>query len=373
MARHLLPLLLLSASAASAAPPLARLADAFAVEAARAARGRAIELAAIDDRVGGLAPDLQSLLRERLAPRLTLSSQGPRLRVEPVLTQVPGRLVLSARVTALPEGQVVDLLSVSVDADREHLALQRVRSPAGRALDVLDSTRTPPLESAVLDVAWLDDQRLAVLFPDALAVYRLDPGGLVLEARAGLEAPLTARRATGRVLAAEGSLWALTNRAGKARLFGFEGRRLVPRAEAAALPWPGCPSGLRYRIGTDVLEAAAPCPAASLAVVPGAWVDPDGGLHLDGTATALRVGPTLAPLWPGLLATSSAEPPSSDDTLLVLATDTGRLVETLSGVSGAVRALAARVRDDSVRLAAGIEEPAGANHVLLMELRKREP
>jgi len=75
------------------------------------------------------------------------------------------------------------------------------------------------------------------------------------------------------------------------------------------------------------------------------------------------VGPTLAALWPGFLAASSAAPPGERDTVLVLALSTGAAPHVASElpVDGAVRALAARVSGHTARLVAAVEgaQPEG--------------
>src|SRR5262249_16835329 len=142
--------------------------------------------------------------------------------------------------------------------------------------------------------------------------------------------------------------------------------------QAAALPWPGSPEGVRYREGTDLLESAA-----GLLLVPpteGLAVDPEGRVlasSADGlVATAVRAGPALAFLGEGLLAAASAAPPGSPDAIQLLARhdDDVEVVETLP-VSGALRALAVRRYGPEVRAALVLGTRNGGQ-LQLMRLRR---
>lgn len=382
--------LLLAAAPARAGSPLARLAQALADQIAGVAKGRSVELAPPEDRTGrgaALGLDLRALVAARLEGRVAVDDAGPRLRIVSVLSETPRRIVVSARVVEEPGGRLVDLLSASVETDETLLGLSPERLPtAPRTIDVLASNRTPPLDAQVLDLAFVGDERIAVLTADALALYRWDDSGVVQESRQALPGPLATVRAPAGIIAAaphDDALWVLTNRAPRAVLFAVDGKRLVRRTDAAALPWPGCPGGLRYRPGTNLIEGVlsglGPGPFLALASAEADLaVTPEGELRLASAGGAasgpLRAGPTLAPLWRGLVAASSPNPPGSDDAVLLLAReDSGlRLRDTLR-VEGAVRALAGRVHGETARLVAAVEEPAGGTYLLLMDLRRREP
>jgi len=250
------------------------------------------------------------------------------------------------------------------------------------AVDVLSSSRTPPLDGPVLDLAFLDDDRLVVLGPEGVALYRWDAAGLAVESRRPFPGPLLTVRSPGgllRVAESERAFWALTSRSDRAQLFAFEDRRLVERQEAAALPWPGCPGGLRYRPGTNLIEgtiAGAPAgPYLGLDdTAPEVAVGPEGTVRTaagDGPPT----GPALAALWPGTVAASSARPPGEDDAVLIVSvggTEAPRVLESLH-VEGAVRALAARGRGASVRVVAAVEEPDRAFRLLVLDLARPQP
>src|SRR5438034_3056263 len=146
---------LAAALPALAAPSLVRLAEAFAGEIVRAARGRPVEVAVPEDRTGrgaSLALDLRALVLDRLRGRATVADSGPRLRVQSVLSETATGLVVSARVVEEPGERLVDLLSASVAAALSLLALSPVRPPPAPAtVDVVSMARTPPLDSPVLD------------------------------------------------------------------------------------------------------------------------------------------------------------------------------------------------------------------------------
>jgi len=378
--------ILAAALPAVAAPSLVRLAEAFAGEIVRAARGRPVEIAVPEDRTGrgaSLALDLHALVLDRLRGRATVSESGPRLRVQSVLSETAAGLVVSARVVEDPGDRLVDLLSASVPADESLIALSPLRAPPALAtLDLVSTSRTPPLEGPVLDLAFFGDERLVLLGPDSVALYRWDGGGLALESRrprAGGRAPVRGPRGRLRVAERDASFWALTSRSPRAALFAIEGGRLVERHEADALPWPGCPAGLRYRPGTNLLEGevARVGPGPFLALEDAALevaVTADGVLRAAAEGR-LTVGTGLAALWPGVVAVSSPQPPGDKDTVLIVATegsDGPRVLDSLR-VDGAVRALAGRARGNAMRLVAAVEEPGRGARLLVMDLVRPQP
>jgi hypothetical protein len=371
-------------AAPATASPLPRLAQAFADEVARVARGRAVELAPIQDRTGlggTLALDLHRLILARLEGRVRLESADERLVVTPALSENGKRLVLSARVTGEPGARLLDVLSASAEYDGDLLTLSPTRPVSSRTtVDIVSTTRTPSLDGPVLDLAFAGDDRLVLLFPDSVALHRVETAGLAQESRRRLPGPLaTVRAAAGMLVASEreASLWAMTNRSPRAVLLELDGSRLVERAQAEALPWPGSPAGLRYRAGTNLLDGALPTlgagPFLAVRSVDGdAAVLLDGQLRLAGAPGGPRVGPALARLGRGLLAAPSADPPGDEDSLLVLARDDSgvRLAEALP-VEGAVRALAARTKDEATHLVLAVER-SGATHLLFLDLRRRD-
>lgn len=378
---------LAAALPALAAPSLVRLAEAFAGEIVRAARGRPVEVAVPEDRTGrgaSVALDLRALVLDRLRGRATVADSGPRLRVQSVLSETATGLVVSARVVEEPGERLVDLLSASVAADLSLLALSPVRSPPAPAtVDVVSMARTPPLDSPVLDLAFFGDERLILLGADAVALYRWNGSSLALESRRPLTGPLETVRAPGgllRVAERDGAFWALTSRAPRAMLFAIEEGRLVERQEAEALPWPGCPRGVRYRPGTNLIEASiaglgtGPFLALDDAA-PRVCVTGDGLLRGAAEGAGLGAGTALAALWPGMVAASSPRPPGEDDAILIVSTsgeEGPRLVDSLR-VEGAVRALAARERGRTARLVAAVEEPDRGAHLLVLDLARAQP
>jgi len=373
---------------AFAAPALVRLAEGFAGEVVRVARGRPVEVTVPEDRTGhgaSLALDLHALVLERLKGRAEVRGSGPRLRVRSVLSETPAGLVLSARVVEEPGGALVDLVSVSAPADESVIALSPVPAPPGpAALDVRSTGQTPLLEEPVLDLAFFGDDRLVVLGPDAVALYKWGDGGLTLESRRPWPGHLDTVRFPGgllRVAERDSAFWAITSRSPRALLFAVEEGRLVERQQADALPWPACPAGLRYRAGTNLIEGsvAGLGPGPFLALddsVPGLAVHADGALA-ESAVNGLAVGPALASLWPGVVAAASPRPPGDDDAILVVAlrggsTDAPRVLESVR-VDGAVRALASHARGESVRLVAAVEDAEGGTRLLAMDLARLQP
>ena len=374
--------------AASSDASLARLADAFAREVAREARGRAVELSPTLDRTGrgaSLALDFDDLARARVGALARLASDGPRLQVRPVLAEAPGKVIVSARLVEQPSGELQDVLSVSIEADAALLALS-ARPPAATAgqVDLVGSSQSAPIAGRVLDMAFMGEGRLLVLSEDDLELYRWSEAGLLLATRRRLTGPLEPVRHAGGLLRAverEHAAWAATSRAPGALLFAVEDGGLVERQRADAVPWPGSSGGLRFRPGTDLIEGVVEGlgngPFLHLDET-GVAVDRDGRLlSAGGPVSDLRVGPPLATLWPRQLAASTAAPPGERDTVLILsmAPPNGPRVIAELPVAGSVRALAAQVSGHTARLVAAVESaardgstPAIQTHLVVFDL-----
>ena len=258
----------------------------------------------------------------------------------------------------------------------------RAAAASSAAFDVVAVGRTPPLDGPVLDLAFFGDDRLVVLGPETVALYVWDGTALAALARRPLPGPLETVRSPGgllRMAETEGAFWALTSRSPRAFLFAVEDERLVERQDAAALPWPGCPAGLRYRPGTNLVEGVIAGAVAGPYLglddsVPQVTVTADGVLSA-GSDAGPRAGPALAALWPGTVAASSPQPPGGDDAILILDTvalDGPRLLDSFR-VEGAVRALAARARGASVRVVAAVEEPDRTFRLLVLDLTGPRP
>ena len=252
----------------------------------------------------------------------------------------------------------------------------------GESLGVAARTRTPVLAEPVLDLALADDERIVALSPAAVSLYRWASDGLALEARLPLPGGALPVRTPGGLLSGideTGAFWALASTSPGATLYRVEGRRLTEIAQADALPWPGSPEGLRFRAGTNLLQAriASLGPGPYLTVEPGYAVDADGRLRtapLETSDGAPRVGPTLAALGPSLLAASRPDPPGVSDEILLLAEgEAGWAVQQALPVEGAVRALAARPRHGHWRLVAAVEEPGGSTHLIILDLAPEAP
>lgn len=380
--RALLPLLAallaLSAGPARAATTLARLADDAATALRRAARGAALELAVPDDRTASpssLATDLHALLTARLPAPV---AGAPRVRVTSVLSEQPGRLVFSARLVEVPEGRLVDVVSVSMAADPGDLSLASTPWPgAAGGIDVVRQERSAPLAGPVLDLAFLGDDRLLVLGPEEVALYRWDQAALRLESRHVLAGPRRAVRAPGGLLwtsEGESAFWALSSRVARASVFSVEGTRLsVASGAEDSVPWPGIPNGVRFRPGTNLVEGDA----GAVGSGPFLALDGDGAglaaVAADGTlltaagggSAGPRVGSCLAtPRADTLLSTSSA-PPGARDALVFLDRRPPYAERARLPVDGAVRALAARLSGARSRVVAAVETAAGTSLVAI--------
>jgi len=376
-----------AAAAAPTAAPLARLADTLASEIAASAHGSAIEVATPEDRTGSggsLALDLASLLRARLEGRVRLASSGPRIRVDSVLAEAPGRLWVSARLTEEPGGRLVDVLAAWAESDPMLLSLVPAGPASGAGpLAVVAFRRTPPVEGRVLDVAPVGEDRVLVLYEAALALYRLDEAGLALLSRRELPAPTLPVRFPGGTIflaPAEGAAWVLTSRSPHAVLFALDGGHLEERQQADALFWPRTPRGLRYRPGTNLLEGTV----ADLGDGPflrldarGAALTADGRLWVGSAegprAIDVRAGGGLARPAPELIAIAGGDPPASRDAVRLLdARDPGRPPLQSLPIDGAVRALGARGTSAKMRLVAAVDEERGT-HLVLIDLAPLTP
>jgi hypothetical protein len=374
---------LVLAAAASSATSLGRLADAVAAEIARVSAGRPVDLSPTDDRTGtGLGLDLDSLVRARLEGRVSLATSGPRLTVTSSVAALGTRLVWSARVVEEPSAALVDVISVSTAWDPALLPLVPSRTGSGaEGVDVLDRSTTPPIEGRIVALAFLGDERLLVLFEDALALYRRDGLLLRLESRRDLPGPLAGVRFPGGVLLAaesESACWALTSRTPRAVLYSLDGHRLTPTHQADVVPWPRVAAGVRFRPGTNLLEAAAPGidgPVLALEPEEGWVVGADGALARlgasDSGASERRAGPALARLWPGWIAAASPDPPGEHDRILVYRDGAGPTAASLP-VEGAVRALASRRHGANAYLAAALEDAGGGFRLALFEMAPRK-
>lgn len=374
---------LVLAAAASPVATLGRLADAVAAEIVRVSAGRPVDLSPPEDHTGaGLGADLDSLVRSRLEGRVTLASSGPRLSVASVVAEVGSRLVWSARVVEEPSAALVDVISISGSWDPGLLPLVPSRGGAGaEGVDVLDRATTPPIEGRIVALAFAGEERLLVLFDDALALYRRDGLALRLESRRDLPGPLSTVRFPGGLLLAaesESACWALTSRAPRAVLFSLDGSRLTATHQAEVVPWPRIAAGVRLRPGTNLFDVAGPGldgPVLAMEPEAGWMVAADGALARMGATEpsdpVRRAGPALTRLWPGLIAAASPDPPGEQDRILLYRESADASMASLP-VEGAVRALASRRHGGNALLAAALEDPAGGFRVTLFEMAERK-
>ncbi|HVR71720.1 MAG TPA: hypothetical protein VMT87_12835 [Vicinamibacteria bacterium] len=276
---------------------------------------------------------------------------------------------------AIVAGAIVPLLLAARSAAPEPeppFAAPSCPAPLGRPVAL-------PLRA--LELAFLGPDRLLALDGAEVALFELGEGGARLLSRASLPGPLEVVRAPGGLLQAserDAAAWAMTSRSPRAVLLAVESGALVEREQAEALPFPGAPRGLRFRAGTNLIEGeveglgGGPFLDVTGTGTPLA-VSPEGRLLAAGAGgAAARVGPTLAPLWPGLVAASAASPPGHDDALLVL-TATGTQPLLSCPAPGPVRAIAARVHGETARLAVAVDDGEGGSSLLMFELVHPQP
>jgi hypothetical protein len=362
--------------------PLAALADRAADELIRIAAGRPIQVDVPDDRTGlaGTGLDLQALIETRLRGRAVVARAGPRVRVSSALGRSATRVRLVGRVTAEPGGALVDVLAVSAEVDPDLLELAALPRPPRGAVAVVASNVSAPVGARVLDVAFVDDDRLVVLMEEAVALYRREGDALLRLDHRRLDASLVVRAPAGVVVVAAGeaAFWVSTNLAEGAVLFTTDGGRLQEIQRAAALPWPRSPQGARFRPGTNLIDVEVPGLGSGPHLRAGsgatAWaIAPDGrfGVARAGWSTE-RVGSAAAALWTGAWIASSAEPPGSSDALLVLGAGGGaHAIAATFPVQGSITAIGARAREDRAFVAAAV---SGADHrLILMEVAREGP
>jgi hypothetical protein len=244
-----------------------------------------------------------------------------------------------------------------------------------------------PAAERPVALAFVDDGRLLAVTASEVRLLRLEEAGVLLLSHVELPEPRHAVRFPAALIALDGSgsaAWVLSNRDESAHLVDLEGDRLSVRVDtdAEALPWPGSLSGVRYREGTDwiegSLEALGTGPFLALARSDEPVGVSTGGLLLrDKTDTSseavdLTVGPMLAPLWPGVIATSGAKAPGARDAIVVLERRAAFEEAGVIPVEGAVRALAGHVIKGGARLVASIEREAGYE-LLRLDLEKARP
>jgi len=235
------------------------------------------------------------------------------------------------------------------------------RSPA--SLEVRAAGPGAPIEGPVLALALLSGERLAVLARDAVRVYRFHGGELARLSERSLPEPEPVRFPGGLLAATEDAIWVQRSGLPRALLLAAdEAGPLLERGQADAFPWPGCPRGLRYRDGTNLLEGAVEGlgDGPFLAVAAGVAVDHEGRVLVataDGPRPSfLRAGPTLVLLGDGLFAAASASAPGASDTILIFERDDDelRLLQEIEA-PGAVRALATTLCEGTARLLAAVE------------------
>jgi len=369
---------------AAATHPLAALADRAADELIRIAAGHPIQVDLPDDRTGmaDAALDLQSLLEARLRARAVVARSGPRVRLSSALGRSATRLRLVGRVTAEPGGALVDVLAVSAEVDPDLLELAALPRPPRGTVTVMSSNVSAPVGARVLDVAFVDDERLIVLMEDGVALYQRDGDALVRRDHRPLEVSSVVRAPAGFVVVAAGeaAFWVCTNLAEGAVLFTMDGGRLQETQRAAALPWPGSPQGARFRPGTNLIDVGVPGLGSGPHLRAGAgetaWaIAPDGRLGVARVGwSATRVGSAAALLWKGVWIASSAEPPGATDALSVLSVRDGgapTVVATFP-LQGRVAGIGARARGDRAFVATALAL-GGAHRLILMEVARDEP
>ena len=253
--------------------------------------------------------------------------------------------------------------------------------PAGDAPPVAVLASRPestPLEGSVLDLAFVDDDRLAVLFADGVALYERAGATLRRTDHRALEAPIVARAPAGIIVAEAGAFWVGTNTNEGAVLFATEGGRLQETERAGALPFAGSPMGARLPAGTNLVEVTIPGLGSGPHLRAGGgaspWaIAPDGRLGAAHGWTGVHVGSAAALLWPGTWIASSPAPPGAGDALLVTRGGPEPPDEVLAfPAPAAVTAIGARWVGDRALVAAAVAE-GGRHRLVLVEVAHARP
>lgn len=359
--------------------PLSALAARASAEIARLAAGRPVEVDVPVDASGlGSASDLQALIAARLGP-VESAASGQRLRVASVLARSASRLQLVGRATLEPDGTLVDVFAVSVDADPQAIAAL-ARPPRGVAATVsLTATAASvPLPGRVLDLVFADDEDLIVLFADAVVLYRGKGAALSVMDRRALAVTAAVRAPAGIVVSTPGesAFWVATNLADGAVLFSIDAGRLHETERAPVFPFPGAPRGARFQPGTDRIAMDLPAlgegPHLRIGAGTVRWaIGGDGRLGFaDAGWSDLRVGSAAAELWPGTMATTSALAPGAGDAITIRDTRPMTVLMTIP-VTGAITAMAARAGERVAVVAAAVED-GGIDRLVFLELARAE-
>jgi hypothetical protein len=243
----------------------------------------------------------------------------------------------------------------------------------------VSSSVSAPVRGRVLDLAYIDDERLVLLMEDEVGLYRRRGDAVVRVDHRPLDVSTAVRAPAGLLVATAGeaAFWATTNRHEGAVLFTIDGERLHEIERASALPWPGVPHGARFRPGTNLIDASVPGlgdgPHLRAGAGAKAWaIAPDGRLGAGGEWSETRVGSAAAELGNGWIA-SGPKPPGAADTLLVLrAAEGAPIVAAAIPVPGSITAIGARARGDRALVAAGVVDD-GTHRLVLMELARDGP
>ena len=197
--------------------------------------------------------------------RVPLASSGPRLSVAAALAAVGTRLVWSARIVEEPSAgwSTSSPCPRAWDPGLLPLIPSRGAGAGAEGVDVLDRATTPPIEGRVVALAFIGDERLLVLFDDALALYRRDGLALRLESRRDLPGPLAGVRFPGGLLLAaesESACWALTSRTPRAVLFSLDGSRLTSSAASGRAALAARRGGRALPPGNEPARRGGPRP-----------------------------------------------------------------------------------------------------------------
>jgi hypothetical protein len=230
------------------------------------------------------------------------------------------------------------------------------------------------LDRPALALAHVGPERALILEEDRLSLWRLAPGSMTLEATLVTPPPVERVRHPGGLIHApegEGGAWVHRSGWAEAILVSADADGLTRNSAAEALPWPGAPSGVRFRAGTSLIEgrlsALADGPYVALSPDGRAAVAVDGRLLL-ARAEAISVGSALAHPWPDVLVASSPAADAPDALLLIRTTPTPRLLVRVP-MAGKIRALTVR-RDGPIAVVLAAVEDDGGHAVVRVDLRR---
>jgi hypothetical protein len=240
------------------------------------------------------------------------------------------------------------------------------------------------LERPALAVAHVGSDRALLLEEDRLTLWHLSGSGMTLEATLLTQTPVERVRHPGGLIQApegEGAAWVHRSGWTQAILVSSDNGTLTRDSAADVLPWPGAPNGVRFRVGTSLIEArldgVADGPYVALSPDGRAAADAEGRLLLarpepaSPSTAAVAVGSALAHPWPDVVVASSAAADAPDALLIVRIGGPPRVLSRVP-LNGRIQALAVR-REGGIGIVLAAIEDALGHALVRVDIRRPGP